>query len=88
MFVFFLTLVLDSNSILFVTGGGESDYKASGCWSHAADSSPSSPLTNAEDLGKGTPKPPFLICMCYGDNKSTDLTVLLGELSELLYLNH
>lgn len=88
MFVFFLRLVLDRNSILFVTGGGASGYKASGHWSHTSDSNPSSPLTNAEDLGKGVHKPPFLICMCYGDNKSNDLTVLLGELSELLYLNH
>lgn len=88
MFVFILRLVLDRNSILFVTGCGASGYKASARWSHTADSNPSSPLTNAEDLGKGAHKPPFLICMCYGDNKSNDLTVLLGELSELLYLNH
>lgn len=92
MFVFFLTLVLelvlDRNSILFVTGGGESGYKASGCRSHTADYNPSSRLTYAEDLGKGAHKPPFLICMCYVNNKSNDLTMLLGELNELLYLNH
>lgn len=87
MLVYFLTLVLDPNSV-FVLGVGRGDYKASGHWNHTADAKPSSSLTNSEDLGKWAHEPPFLICIYHGNNKSKDLTVLLGELNELLYLTH